>query len=366
MGISWLLWMVIMTRQVILWIRPMFNRVTDDFFRINWIHKRLGIWTMMALIFHPIASVISYGTSWVYIFSLDFSDVTEWWISVWKIAFDLILIVLVTSVVSRKLLSYRSRHRIHLLSYPAFIWVWLHARFTGTMIQSIPAVSWYWIWIWAVLIIAMIIRIAYQYWFLKIKSTLSSQIQIASEIYELELSLPKWIPYIEGQFLYLQTEVWWESHPFTILLYDKEKKIVKIAYKVYWKFTSELSKLQSWSHVYLDGPYWVFMNHIQNIDVPIVCIAAWIWITPFYDIICNHSETKDIRLLYLNKTEQDIVYEDELQWHLQNDQCTHILSREIHSSKQNYISNTRITPDIIKANIWEHLLTAKYFLCGWW
>jgi len=365
MWASWLIWMVIMTWQVILWIRPMFNRFTKDFFWVNWLHKRLWIWTLMSLIFHPIASVISYGTSWIYIFSLDFSNGTEWWISVWKIAFDLILIVLITSVISRKLLSYRKRHWIHLLSYPAFIWVWFHGRYTGTMISELPAMRRYRIILWVVLCIAMIVRIAYQFWYLKIRSTILSHTQKTKDIYELQLFLPKQIPYVEWQFMYIQDKVWWESHPFTILSYDKEKQIMRIAYKVYGKFTQWLTKLTKDSPLYIDWPYWVFMEEIPEQSTPIVCIAAWIWITPFYQIISNYSATKDIKLLYLNKHKSDAVYEDDLEKHLDNN-CIHILSREEKSNSSNEIANTRISSIILKEQLWERLSTANFYLCGGW
>lgn len=119
-----------MTRQGILGIRPAFNRFSTDFFQINYRHKRLGIGTLMALIFHPVATVLAYGTSWLYVFALDFSSGFEGRVSLGKIAFDLTLIILVTSILSRKIMSFRSRHWIHLLSYPTFLAIWLHAWYT--------------------------------------------------------------------------------------------------------------------------------------------------------------------------------------------------------------------------------------------
>lgn len=366
MGISWLIGMVIMTRQVMLGIRPMFNWFTKDFFWINGLHKRLGIGTLMSLIFHPIASVISYGTSRLYIISLDFSDAIEWWISVGKISFDLILIVLITSILSRKILSYRKRHRIHLLSYPAFIWVWFHALFTGTMIAEIPAIRWYWFGIGWVLMIAMILRLAYQYGFLKIKSQIISHTKKTSDIYELELALPRSVSYSEWQFMYLQDKAWWESHPFTVLAYNDSSRRMTITYKVYGSFTQQLAQLTAWETLYLDGPYGVFMEEVEQTQQPIVCIAAGIWITPFYQIIQNYSTTKDIQLLYLNKTKDDMVYAQELESQLATDSCTHILSREKTSDNKNQIVDTRITKDILKTTVWEKLLTAQYYICGWW
>lgn len=366
MWASWLIGMVIMTRQVILWIRPMFNRFTKDFFWINGLHKRLGIGTLMSLIFHPIASVISYGTWRIYIFSLDFSDAIEWRISVGKIAFDLIIIVLVSSIISRKLLSYRKRHWIHLLSYPAFIWVWFHGRYTGTMIAEIPLIRAYWIFIWAVLIISMAVRIAYQYGYLKYKTRILSQTQLTNDIYELELQLPSSIPYKDAQFVYLQDLRGGESHPFTVLSYDHQKNIMTIAYKVYGRFTEKMSKLSAWSDVYIDWPYGVFMEEVPQTKHPIVCIAAGIWITPFYHIIQNYATTKDIQLFYLNKTKEDIVYEKELESHLSADSCTHVLSRELHQDKKNHIVNTRINKAILHEKLGASIETARFYLCGWW
>lgn len=365
MGASWLIGMVIMTWQVILWIRPMFTWFTKDFFWVNWLHKRLGIWTLMALIFHPIASVISYGTSWIYVFSLDFSTVTEWWISIGKIAFDLILIVLITSILSRKILSYRKRHRVHLLSYPAFIGVWFHGWFTGTMIAEYPLMRWYWIALWVVLLVAMAARIAYQYWYLKLQSEILDHTQLTNDIFELKLQLPYWVSYQEWQFIYLQDKRWGESHPFTILSYDETTRIMIITYKVYGQFTQAMAKLAVWWQVYIDGPYGVFMNEVSSTNQPIVCIAAGIWITPFYQIIQNHSTTKDIKLFYLNKTKKDIVYESILESKLTTQSCIHVLSRESLQDKSNHIVNTRITKDILKKNIWNIIWSARFYLCGW-
>ena len=365
MWASWLIWMVIMTWQVILWIRPMFNWFTKDFFWINWLHKWLWIWTLMALIFHPIASVISYGMTWVYAFSLDFSNATEGRISIWKIAFDLIMIVLVTSIISRKLISYRKRHWIHLLSYPAFIWVWFHGWYTWTMITEIPAVRRYRIVLWVTLIIAIAVRLAYQFWYLKLKWSILSHIQKTKDIFEINILLPKKIPYTEWQFVYIQDKAWGESHPFTVLAYDEEKNILRIAYKVYGKFTQSLSQIKEWWTLYIDWPYWIFMEDVPVQSSPIVCIAAWIGITPFYQIISNYAATKDIKLLYLNKHKSDAVYDNELESHLQN-HCIHILSREQQSKEVNEIANTRISSVILKEQLWDRLNTANFYLCWWW
>ena len=89
----------------------------------------------------------------------------------------------------------------------------------------------------------MIVRIAYQYGYLKHATPVTKHTALTPDIFELELSLPNEIPYTEGQFVYLQNKPGGESHPFTILSYEKESRILKIAYKLYGKFTAELSKI---------------------------------------------------------------------------------------------------------------------------
>lgn len=101
-------------------------------------------------------------------------------------------------------MTFRTRHWIHLLSYPAFIAVWLHAWFTGSMIYKLPMVKYYWIVIGVVLAVATIVRIAYQFGYLKIKAQVIAHIPQTKDIYEISFQLPYHINYIPGQFAYLQ------------------------------------------------------------------------------------------------------------------------------------------------------------------
>ena len=204
MGISGLLAMIVITRQVILGIRPAYTRWIKDFFRVNRLHKRLGIATLAMMLLHPIATVISYGTSRIYAISLDFSSSFETRVTVGKIAFDMILVILATSILSRKILSFRKRYRIHLRSYPTYIALWLHARFTGTMIAQLPVLRGYWIVIGIILATIIAIRIAYQFGFLKIKTKILDHRMISSDVAEISLQIPRAIDYQMGQFVYIQ------------------------------------------------------------------------------------------------------------------------------------------------------------------
>ena len=367
MWISGLLGIVIMTWQWVLGIRPAFNWLSSDFFHINYRHKRLGIWTMMALIFHPIATVIAYGTSWVYAFSLDFSDSFEWRVSLGKIGFDLTIIILVTSILSRKIMNFRTWHRIHLLSYPTFLAIWLHSRYSGTMIRTIPAVSWYMIVIGIVLVAITVLRIAYQFGYMKNKSQIIAHRKVATDTYEITMSYDKNISYVPGQFVYLQYPRGGESHPYTILSYDKQHKTMRVAYKVFGAWTQKLASLSETTGqtIYVDGPYGDFTANIQNSDAPVVCIAAGIGITPFYELINTYAETKEIKLIYLNRKNADVSYKSDLEEKLEDD-CIHILSREWNQTQQNEIVWSRLSTDILEQQLWKLIHTANFYICGGW
>ena len=99
MSMSWIIWIIFLSWQTILGIRPIWKFFSNDFFFINSVHKRLGIWTTFFLILHPVASVIAREQNWTYAFLPDFSTNSNFWITMWRLAFDLIFVILFTKFV---------------------------------------------------------------------------------------------------------------------------------------------------------------------------------------------------------------------------------------------------------------------------
>jgi len=162
MWVSWLVWMLIITWQVVLGIRVWWWARSVDTPWLDKIHGYLWLWTIMALIFHPLAVMIAYGTSAFYIFDLDFSSVHEWWISIWKVSFDLMIVMGIIYLLSKKLHSYRWNTWLHLLLYPVFIGIRWHAWFSWSMIAELPGVKWYWIVIGLVLVGSSLLKLSYE------------------------------------------------------------------------------------------------------------------------------------------------------------------------------------------------------------
>lgn len=99
----------------------------------------------------------------------------------------------------------------------------------------------------------MIARIAYRLGFLKLRSKVVSHIAVSSDVNEIAFQLPRNVEYTHGQFAYLQYKRGGEAHPFTILSYDKESRIMKIAYKQVGDFTKALNKNKNLiSEVFVD------------------------------------------------------------------------------------------------------------------
>lgn len=368
MWVSGLLSVLFMTRQVILWIRAVSSSRIKDFFRVNRRHKWLGIGTLIAVLLHPIWIVITYMANRAYAILPDFSSSFETRVTIGKFCLLLLLIVLLTSILSRKLLRYRTRYWIHLLTYLVVIAGWFHGRVAGTKINTIPAVHTYWIILWSIIWLISIARLFQAIWFFQKHAIIVSHTQLTNDVYEIQAQLSKWVQYSHGQFVYLQYKKFGEAHPFTIVTYNKETKIITIAYKIIGKFTQELSKLHPQEKIFLDGPYGTFLWDTLQHRTPIVCIAWWIGITPFYHLL-KHNNLSNIKLIYLNKTFEEGVYIKNIDEALTN-RVTHIFSREeiLKESIKNLqgcvIIRQRMDKTILQKNIWDDLQNAHYYICG--
>lgn len=205
------------------------------------------------MILHPVAAVISYGVSRLYIFWPQTFSGFELRVSFGRIGLILTFVILITSMLSRRILSFRKWHWLHLLAYPVMIVSWIHGFKAGTLINSYAPLYRYWILIGVSILTIMIARIAYRLGFLKLRSKVISHIAVSSDVNEIAFQLPRAVDYTHGQFAYLQYKRGGESHPFTILSYDQESRIMKIAYKQVGDFTKALNKNKNLiSEVFVD------------------------------------------------------------------------------------------------------------------
>lgn len=377
MWITGIVWMIIMTWQVLLGMRNVRWRHMSNFFAMNNLHKWLWIWSFTAIIVHPIAVVISYMSRWIFAFTIDLSDSRATYISLWKIARDIIMVVFITSVVIRKFLKYKIRHSIHLLTYIAIILIWIHWFMSWTLIKANIWLYIYWIMLWVILALAIIYRILNQFWIWKIKWTTISNTPLNQDINELKIQLNRDIKYIAWQFAYIQIWNRDASHPFTIADYDNQNHVLTIAYKRVWQYTSRMNNIKNSDIIYIDWPYWTFWQIDTQKYENIICIAWGIGITPFLSISEKYSNNQNFQLIYLNQYYSDDIYHKKLV-EKTNQKIIYIYSREQNDSNYEYNSelhvdkrlNSELIDSIISSDIKISPKTI-YLLCWsasvvWW
>lgn len=135
-SVTWLIWIVIITRQVLLWIRPLFIRLIPETNRLNKIHTKLAIWTSMSFIFHPLAVLIVYGI----------------WLSLVHILMSISLATMLAYRISKKILTLPWSTWWHIWLYPVYFWLWWHAWIHWTLLTTTLWLQFYWLVLWIVLI----------------------------------------------------------------------------------------------------------------------------------------------------------------------------------------------------------------------
>jgi predicted ferric reductase len=125
--------------------------------------------------------------------------------------------------------------------------------------------------------------------------------------------------YLPGQFhfikLYRESGLPVEEHPFTISSSPTEEGFVSSTIKESGDFTATIGQTKPGDAVSVQGPYGrlSYVFHPDNREL--VFIAGGVGITPLMSMLRHMRDTqspKDVLLLYGSKTENDIVFRDEL------------------------------------------------------
>ena len=135
MWVTWILWMACICWMVLLWYRKILQKYIDGE-KLSKMHMYAWIWTILSFFFHPLAALVSYWTSVSYLWSIDVTNEYAIWVSVWKIAFDLCIILAVGIWISKYILKQKWSLRLHASLYIWYIWIWLHGLFAWSLIYT--------------------------------------------------------------------------------------------------------------------------------------------------------------------------------------------------------------------------------------
>lgn len=370
-------WLGLFAYMVIFWqyflgIKPIVRLFTDDYVVVNKLHQNLGIYGFILIIAHPIVIGISYLTQrGINLLGFSLAKPQDFYISLGKLAFGLIVLNWLVSYLIRSKFSWRWWKRLHLLNYIILPLTYFHAYRIGILLGE-PLLETYLKALTIIAVVAFIYRLGKQLGFFKYKYVVREVKQITHDVFQVVVSPQKEKIFINpkaGQFLEFQVDKNGETHPFTVSFYNEESHDISISPKSSGKFSASLKELGVGQVVYLDGPYGVFTKQAyKEKNRNIALIAGGIGVTPFLrflEYFKNNSDKYDsVVLFYGNKTPDDIAYKDMIDnlKRFKNFKVVNILS--IDTKGDNQFEKGYITSEVVKRHLTSGHTQYKFFVCG--
>jgi len=231
-----------------------------------------------------------------------------------------LVVLLVMTSVWRTLLSlpYETWHKLHYLSFVVVAMVTAHATMLGgdprggtVRVVWLAAVCAYGLLLlWAKLLRPKLARRDYR---------VVGVTPVSHDTHEvaLEPAGPEAILHTPGQFVFARfpgSSLPDEQHPFTISSCPRESGLLTLTIKQSGDFTCRVGELRPGDSAHLEGPYGRF-SHLLLPPGNLVMIAGGVGITPMLSMLRYMAATGDgrrVTLVWGNKTEDDILYGDEL------------------------------------------------------
>ena len=281
------------------------------------IHKKVGFSLGIFIISHPLFLTIGYAKSNNISFIKQFLNFQNSWEGVFGATLAFIIIILISIFSIKKIRSkvpYEVWYFAHLPLYIAFAIAFGHQINTGDMTNGWAILYWF-----ILNIIVFLILISYRfikplYYFYKHKFIIEKIVKENKDVYSIYISGKNMnqFKFQEGQFatlIFLQKNMFFH-HPFSFSNAFNGKNI-RLTIKSSGDFTSKINNLKTGTHVWIDGPVGTFT--LQNaINKKYLFIAGGIGISPIFSLIKSIKDTSDAFLLYSNKTEENVVFKDEI------------------------------------------------------
>jgi predicted ferric reductase len=305
--------------------------------RLYRIHATIGAAATMVISAHP------FLVYWSGARSTDPATVawsTQWPQLVGAAGLMLAWLVVATAVWRTFLgLSYEAWRWIHRLTFVVVLAGLVHAFSIGADLRSRGPVWWYWVFA----------SIAYAVGFIYVKFvrpaflrrfTVASVRRVSHDTVNVEMKPRdgRAFSHLPGQFVFVRfasASVPAEEHPFTISSSPAGSGAMSLTIKQSGDFTGTIDRLKPQDPVRVHGPFGRFSHVLLARDgEALVMIAGGIGITPMLSMLRYLAEAAPARrvtLIWANRTEQDIVFRDELdrvQRGMANLTVHHVLSRQ--------------------------------------
>jgi predicted ferric reductase len=339
--------------------------------KLSRLHHINGRYSILFLIAHPIALTIGYASfseiSWFnqfVQFIYEYEHVNLAFLGL----IGFLIVGFSSYKISRSRLRYESWYFVHLIVYLAVLGSFFHQTDIGSDFLANAVFTNYWLALYLFVFVQTIFfRFARPlYNFQRFQFTVDHvqrETKSVTSVYITGKNLHRFFVR-PGQFMifrFLTKGMWWQAHPFSLSWVPKENKL-RISVKELGDFTRQINTLKPGTKVIIDGPYGVFTEKFL-ISTKVLLIAGGIGITPIRSLAESMgSHAKDIKILYGNRSVDDIAFKDELDTlatKYSNLSVTHIISDDPSYPGE----KGRVDKEKIKTLV-PDLLTRDVYVCG--
>lgn len=308
-----LLQFILMGRAV--WIEQLFGQ--DKLARV---HRLNGYFSIFFILIHFILITIAYAMMAKVNFLAQFLNFIFHYDGLFAALLSVIIfisIVFLSIYIVRKHLKYETWFYIHLLTYLAIVFAWGHQiQLGGDFFEDkFFVVYWYALYLF-VFGNVLIYRFG-----IPIFNSLKQQFVVSDVVQETPDSFSIYIQGRDlksfkakpGQFItlrFLAEGFWWETHPFSFSAVPNEQQL-RITVKNCGDFSAKIGELKKGTKILIEGPYGILTAEPQP-ETKYLFIAGGVGITPLRALIEQIAPVSNLILLYNNKTQSDVIFQNEL------------------------------------------------------
>ena len=282
-------------------------------------HRGMAIFAVVLIVLHPTLLAVG-GGGW----SLLTSVQMPWYIWLGKIALLLLVVQVLVALLRRTVrLSFETWRGLHNQALVILALVLLHSWVAGSDLRHRPMQA-----LWLGLFTAAVTTYAYHKLYVPWQGRrrayrVSDVHRETDNTWSLTLEPPEEshrFAFLPGQFhfvsLYRGDRYDSEEHPFTISSSPSEHSILRSTIKASGDFTGTVGNTRPGDRARVQGPFGRFSHLLHPEETDLVFIAGGIGITPLMSMLRHMRDTDAelrVLLLYGNRTEEDIVFREELE-----------------------------------------------------
>lgn len=326
--------------------------------RMLTVHKRSGLIALCLIFGHPV--LMAFGER-----LQGFSTPFHFFKVLGLATLPVLVLSAGAALLSKRLrVKYETWKSLHKAGYALFPLAFVHSFLLGGTVQKGPVRL-----LWALLLVLYALVLCHKglrRWSLRrqpFKVTEVKQENPSVCTLSFEGNPGKYKP---GQFMILQLNrkgVVSESHPFTISS-SPTSKTLSVTVKDVGDFTSTLNRTVPSDPAYIDMPYGVF-SFLNSPGDSYVFVAGGIGITPFMSMLRYMNDRGlglKILLLWANRTESDILFNEELaalEQKIPSLKVVHVLSRqESWEGEKGHVDREKLKKFV------EDFAEPVFFVCG--